>query len=103
MYVSLQKFYEMQKSSYIDDADRGFLDTYIKKLKESGDFSTFSEKQLLMLGTDFIFPALTISPWTVAVIVKYMMHYPNVMINVQKEIDSVVGRDRFITLDDRVK
>lgn len=72
-------------------------------MKENGEYSKFSEEQLYTVGNDFFFPSVTAAPWTVLSIIKYMMHYPNVMNKVQKEIDTVVGRDRLITLDDRVK
>ncbi|XP_068991148.1 probable cytochrome P450 304a1 isoform X1 [Neodiprion pinetum] len=98
----IKKRFGTNEASFIGDAERGFLDTCIKRLKDEEGFPTITEEQVLMLGTDLIFPALTANPWAVTIIIKYMMHHPHIMEKVQKQIDTVIGRDRLITLNDRV-
>ncbi|XP_068082183.1 probable cytochrome P450 304a1 [Anabrus simplex] len=60
-----------------------------------------SDDQLLLIAIDFFFPAATALSTTITQVIIYMMHYPEVCRKVQMELDSVVGRNKLPTLDDR--
>ncbi|XP_012251817.2 probable cytochrome P450 304a1 [Athalia rosae] len=90
------------QESFISEAERGFVDVCIKRMKAAEGSFQLTEEEILMVGTDFIFPALTANPWAVTNFIKHMMHYPDILQKVQKEIDTVVGRDRLVTLNDRM-
>lgn len=86
----------------LDRTQDGFIQTYLRKIKElNGKNVTFSEEQLIMIVVDFVFPALSAVPSVITHAIKYMMHYPNEMKRVQKEIDDIVGRERLPVWDDR--
>lgn len=79
--------------------DRGLVDRYLKQLDETKD--TFSKKQLIMTLLDFMFPAMSALPSVTVHTIKLVMHNHEVMRNVQKEIDDVVGTGRLVTWEDR--
>ncbi|XP_068081913.1 probable cytochrome P450 304a1 [Anabrus simplex] len=104
----LQKFMreliEEHKTSYSEEYMRDFCDTYIRELKlqqASADITTFSDDQLLLTAIDFFFPAATAISTTLVQAIIYMMHYPEICSNVQKELDTVVGRNKLPSLNDR--
>ena len=63
----------------------------------------FLVEQLLVVGLDLILPILTTINATLGYAVHYLVRCPEVQKKVQQEIDSIVGRDRQPTLDDRPK
>ncbi|XP_043266373.1 probable cytochrome P450 304a1 [Venturia canescens] len=93
-----------KKSSHMEENEpEGFIDVYLNKLKQLEGKDGFSEKQLLIVCVDVIFPALSAVPSMLTHIIKLMMHHPEVMKKVQNEIDNVVGRDCLPELNDRHK
>ena len=61
------------------------------------------EEQLLFLGWDLLVSTATTLTATLTMYVMYMMHHPEVQRTIQNEIDTVVGRNRLPTLNDRPK
>jgi hypothetical protein len=61
------------------------------------------EEQLLFLGWDLLVSTATTLTATLTMYVTYMMHHPAVQRKIQNEIDTVVGRNRLPTLNDRPK
>uniref|UniRef100_A0A1I8NGG3 Cytochrome P450 n=1 Tax=Musca domestica TaxID=7370 RepID=A0A1I8NGG3_MUSDO len=103
-------FYEKMINHYIEtydeSADRNFVDLYIKEMKKAeeegkGDTTSFKHNQLVMAMIDFTFPAITNMGTTMAFLIQYLLHYPEVQKKIQNEIDNVVGSGRLPTLDDR--
>ncbi|XP_066586643.1 probable cytochrome P450 304a1 [Prorops nasuta] len=99
----IKEYIKLRSTTYMDDEERGFVDRYLKKLREEEAESTFTDEQLIMTIVDVMFPALSAVPSSVTHILKYTMHNPNVIKNVQEEIDRVVGTGRLITWDDKHK
>jgi len=54
-----------------------------------------------VIGTDFMFPAATTVSTTLNFAMVFLLKYPEVQSKMQQEMDTVVGRDRLPTLDDR--
>jgi len=63
----------------------------------------FPEEQLLFLGWDLLVSTATTLTATLTMYVIYMMNHPGVQRKIQKEMDTVVGRNRLPTLNDRPK
>ncbi|CAH2211472.1 jg22619 [Pararge aegeria aegeria] len=84
--------------------DRHFLDVYIKKWKEEETTvkkTTFSEHQLQLVCTDYMFPAATGVQSVLTFLLERILLQPEIQDKIHEEIDRVVGRDRLPTLDDR--
>ncbi|XP_068631064.1 probable cytochrome P450 304a1 [Battus philenor] len=90
-------------ATYNEGYDRHFLDKYIRKINEEKKLqkTTFSEDQLLLLCTDYMFPAASAVQAALTMLMERMLLNPAVQDKVHEEIDRVVGRDRMPTLDDR--
>jgi len=92
------------KATYSDDHARDFIDIYIKEMmkrEKTEEISSFSDEQLAVIGTDFMFPAATTVSTTLNFAMVFLLKYPEVQSKMQQEMDTVVGRDRLPTLDDR--
>lgn len=80
------------------------VDRYLKEIKNANvSSSTFTDEQLIMTLVDFIFPALSALPSVVVHAIKLAMHHPEILKNIQEEIDRVVGTGRLVTWEDRKK
>ncbi|CAL7939199.1 unnamed protein product [Xylocopa violacea] len=93
----------LERNRHADqDEDRGVLGRYLEEVKKNENVtSNFTEQQLIMTIVDIMFPSVSIVPSTIVTIIKLVMHHPEVMRNVQKEIDRVVGIGRLVTWNDR--
>ncbi|XP_014370851.2 probable cytochrome P450 304a1 [Papilio machaon] len=89
--------------TFNEDYDRHFLDMYIRKMNEEKKLNktTYSEDQLVLLCTDYMFPAASAVQALLTMLVDRLLLHPEVQDKVHEEIDRVVGRDRMPTLDDR--
>jgi len=54
-------------------------------------------------GTELLFPATTTVSSTLNFAMVFLLNYPEVQTKMQQEMDTVVGRDRLPTLDDRAR
>ncbi|XP_017793323.1 PREDICTED: probable cytochrome P450 304a1 [Habropoda laboriosa] len=92
----------VENRKYLDNEDRGLIDRYLKQIQEKSNVkSTFSDEQLLITLVDFMFPALSAMPSALVHAMKLVMHNPEVLKNIQEEIDRVVGSGRLVTWEDR--
>ncbi|CAG4991971.1 unnamed protein product [Parnassius apollo] len=85
--------------------DRHFLDVYIRKMKEEikqEERSTFSVEQLILVCTDYMFPAASAVESVLTMLIERLLLQPELQDKIHEEIDRVVGRDRLPTLDDRI-
>nr|CAD7263016.1 unnamed protein product [Timema shepardi] len=100
---------ERNKATYHEDDMRGFIDVFLKKMNENKNYdkpSTFTGKwrdQLLMIGIDMVFPTASTLPSMITFTVLLLTQHPEIQEKVQNEIDTVVGRHRLPSLDDRAK
>nr|CAD7569362.1 unnamed protein product [Timema californicum] len=63
----------------------------------------YPEDQLLMIGIDMVFPTASTLPSMITFTVLLLTQHPEIQEKVQNEIDTVVGRHRLPSLDDRAK
>lgn len=85
---------------------RSFIDLYIKEIKDSeaaGIKNGYMEDQLLMICTDFVFPALSAIETQIALLFMHLLYRRDICKKIQDEIEAVVGSGRLPGLDDRVK
>nr|CAD7419979.1 unnamed protein product [Timema poppensis] len=54
-----------------------------------------------MIGTDLTIATSAALPAIISFAIILLVHYPEIQIKAQKEIDDVVGRDRTPSLDDK--
>lgn len=97
---------DKQLRTYQDGHVRNFIDLYIKEIKEadiSGINRGYLYDQLLMISTDFVFPALSAIETTIAFLFKHLLCRQDIVERIQSEIDIVVGAGRLPELDDRIK
>ncbi|XP_049788059.1 farnesoate epoxidase-like isoform X2 [Schistocerca cancellata] len=83
-----------------EDNPRDFIDVYLREMKNSGD-PTFTEDGLAAIIFDLFAAGSDTVSNTLAFAIMYMILYPEVQEKVQKELDTVVGHSRRISLEDR--
>ncbi|XP_034236818.1 probable cytochrome P450 304a1 isoform X1 [Thrips palmi] len=91
---------EKEKGSFDENALRGFVDVFLAEMHKRPD-SHFTDKQLVMVLVDYLFPVSTVPPVTVAMALSYLAQHPDKQDAAHREIVAVVGRGRLPTLDDR--
>jgi hypothetical protein len=75
---------------------------YFTEFLESIDYS-LPEQQLHVLGFDFLSAVSTTVTTTLNFAMAFLINYPEMQIKMQQELDTVVGRYRLPTLDDRTR
>lgn len=82
---------------------RDFVDAYLvqlKKTQDEGKNTYFSDEQLVQVMGDIFSAGLETVTSVLDWAVLFMVCYPNVQARAQKELDTVIGRDRLPSLDD---
>ncbi|KAG8228077.1 hypothetical protein J437_LFUL009049, partial [Ladona fulva] len=93
---------EDHKKTKTDGEPRDFIDTYLDEMKRrEGDESYFSEVQLLAICDDLFTAGTETTSYTLAFGVIFLLHHPDVQAKMHEELDRVIGKDRFPTLDDK--
>ncbi|XP_023163520.2 probable cytochrome P450 304a1 [Drosophila hydei] len=104
IYKFFADFVDRHIETYDESCERNFLDLYIAEMKkELPEEYGFNREQFIMGLVDFSLPAFTGLGVQLAMIVQYLMIYPEVAKRIQHEIDEVVGSGRLPTLEDRDK
>ncbi|XP_043912488.1 steroid 17-alpha-hydroxylase/17,20 lyase [Protopterus annectens] len=102
----LQK-YEEHKKNYCDESVRDLIDALLRaksNIKGNSSFTqdtSLDDDHLLMTVGD-VFGAgvettTTVLKWTIL----YLLHFPEVQKNIQKELDAVIGQERYPKISDR--
>ncbi|XP_055609285.1 methyl farnesoate epoxidase-like [Uranotaenia lowii] len=78
-----------------------FISEYLQELRKPNLHKSFSNDQLLCLCLDLFQAGSETTSNTLGFGIAYMLHHPEVMANIHRELDSVVGRYRLPLLDDR--
>ncbi|KAG8228076.1 hypothetical protein J437_LFUL009048 [Ladona fulva] len=107
---------EEHKKTKSDGEPRDFIDTYLDEMKKrdgeasyfSGLYEKFSfknvwssEGQLIAICDDLFGAGTETTSYTLAFGVLFLLHHPDVQAKIHEELDRVIGRDRFPTLDDK--
>ncbi|XP_072047419.1 cytochrome P450 2J4-like [Amphiura filiformis] len=83
---------------------RDYIDVYLKEMQiknNQGTRTHFSDIELLAVVNDFFIAGTETTSTTLRWALLYMLKYPDVQKRVNREIDSVVGRDRLPNLSDK--
>ncbi|XP_049770450.1 probable cytochrome P450 304a1 [Schistocerca cancellata] len=99
----VKQTFDEQLATYSEEHTRHFLDVCIKEMKKDAADQglPFDIGQVIATGTDLLLPSLTVTTTALAEAVRCLVLHPEVQTKVHLEIDSVVGRGRLPTLDDR--
>lgn len=60
----------------------------------------FSDRDMILFGFGFLFGGIPVTH-ALAWSFLYLVHHPDVVSNMQKEIDNIIGKSRLPTMDDR--
>lgn len=88
---------EEHRQTLCPDNIRDFVDAYLvqhDRVKESGQKSFFSEKQLIQVMNDIFSAGLENVTSTIEWAVLFLMLNPSIQQKIQEEIDSVIGGER---------
>ncbi|XP_043535724.1 cytochrome P450 2D17-like isoform X1 [Chiloscyllium plagiosum] len=101
----LQDFIQQHKVSLDAERIRDFIDAYLLEMEKERNFpgSCLTDGNLLYNIYDLFLAGTESTMTTLRWALLYMMAYPDVQENCQKEIDEVIGSSRDPSLDDRPK
>ncbi|KPM09295.1 8-oxo-dGDP phosphatase NUDT18 [Sarcoptes scabiei] len=94
---------EEHRNTLDEENVRDFVDAYLvqhDRIKESGQQSFFSEKQLIQVMNDIFSAGLENVTSTIEWSVLFLMLNPNIQRKIQQEIDEVIGNEREPQLTD---
>ncbi|KAF5272510.1 hypothetical protein FQA39_LY18788 [Lamprigera yunnana] len=81
---------------------RDLIDAFLQKMNISTADDSFTDEQLLSLCLDLFMAGSETTSNTLSFAMLYMVKYADVQRRVQKEIDNVVGRNRWPTMQDKM-
>ncbi|GAB0087452.1 Cytochrome P450 [Sergentomyia squamirostris] len=106
IYKFVKSIVDKHMETFDENHERNFIDLYIQQIKEQERNGVkdpfFRYEQLILVCVDFIFPAITVVPATLALLFQRLLLQPEILKKMQKEIDEVVGSGRLPELDDRI-
>lgn len=84
---------------------RDFMDVFLRQMEaeNAGENSTFTEEGLIILCLDLFSAGAESVSNTLGFCLLYMVLHPRVQEGVQKELDTVIGRSRRPSLEDRAR
>ncbi|XP_028278679.1 steroid 17-alpha-hydroxylase/17,20 lyase [Parambassis ranga] len=106
----LQKKYAEHKADYSDHVQRDLLDALLRAKRSAENNNTaginaesvgLSEDHVLMTVGDIFGAGVETTTTVLKWAIIYLIHYPQVQMNIQDELDSKVGRHRSPQLSDR--
>ncbi|XP_071490170.1 cytochrome P450 2J6-like [Diadema antillarum] len=98
----IKRIVEAHRKDIDWDNPRDFIDIYLKRMKESeGKGTSFDDDNLVSGIIDLFIAGTETTSTSLKWAIMFMMTHQDVQSRVQKELDQVVGRDRFPRLDDR--
>lgn len=100
----LNRELKYHKETHNPNEPRDFMDVYLNVLKSSEQIpESFSEQQLMALCLDMFMAGSETTTKTLGFCFLYLIIYPDVQKKAQEEIDTVIGKHRPPSLDDRPK
>lgn len=110
IHAFVRKEVETHKKTFSPtDEPRDLIDAYLKVLYSGDEHNdgkideSFSELQLLAVCLDMFMAGTETTNKTTNFLFLHLVRNPDIQKKARKEIDTVVGRSRLPTLDDRVK
>ncbi|XP_069701115.1 methyl farnesoate epoxidase-like isoform X2 [Periplaneta americana] len=103
MWGFLKETIEEHRSTFSRDCARDLIDSFIEEMESRNGKAglMFNDLQLVSLCLDLFMAGSETTSNTLGFAVMYMLLHPDVQSRAQAELDSVVGRDRQPTLQDR--
>ncbi|EFA01264.1 cytochrome P450 15A1 [Tribolium castaneum] len=102
MWEFLQETISEHRKTLCSSHARDLIDAFLQKMDIQSD-SSFTDDQLMSLCLDLFMAGSETTSNTLGFSVVYMLQFPEVQKKVQDEMDEVVGRNRWPTLQDRIK
>ncbi|XP_047117904.1 probable cytochrome P450 304a1 [Schistocerca piceifrons] len=99
-----EQMVDEHKNTLCDDDMRDFIDVYLKEMmkkQKTEEPTFFSTEQLVVTMMDFLIPTTTSLAVALTWYLMCVAHHPRVLRRIHQELDSVVGRGRLPSLDDR--
>jgi cytochrome P450 len=84
-----------------NDEPRDLMDVYLQVLQTPDKKESFTEQQLLAVCLDMFVAGSETTTKTMGFAFLYLIREPEIQRKLQQEIDTVIGRERLPTLDDR--
>lgn len=105
---NIGKFFKRKVSEHIESHNQNdtkdFIDVYIKEIKQMEknniQDSAFTAYEATCVSQDLFFGGSDTTSLTLYWGFLYLLHYPEVLENVQEEIDDVIGRSRLPSMRD---
>nr|WGW06502.1 CYP15A1 [Blattella germanica] len=103
MWNFFKEMIEDHRRTFSPECTRDLIDSFLQEMEvtKSHSNSSFQDLQLVSLSLDLFMAGSETTSNTLGFAMLYMLLYPDVQIQVQEELDKVVGRDRQPTLQDR--
>lgn len=98
----LEETVDEHKKSICPNHARDLIDAFLQNMNMKKD-ETFTNEQLLSLCLDMFMAGAETTSNTLGYAMLYMLLYPDKQAKVQKELDEVVGRNRWPKLEDRIR
>lgn len=108
MHIRIWKFLntELDKHKKLfntENEDRDFMDVYIRKIRTESKKTNFTDGQLLAICMDMFMAGTETTTKSMGFAFLHLVREQKVQKKAQQEIDTVIGRDRLPTLDDRAQ
>ena len=108
LHNDLYKFISLEvenhrKTFNINDEPRDLMDVYLGMLESPDRKPSFTDKQLLAVCLDMFVAGSETTTKTLGFALLYLIRNPDIQKKLQEEIDEVIGRERYPTLEDRVR
>ncbi|XP_043512841.1 probable cytochrome P450 303a1 [Frieseomelitta varia] len=94
---------DSHKATFAPGSPRDLMDVYLTVLNSKDYSNTFSESQLLAICMDLFMAGSETTSKALSFCFLYLVLFPKVQRKAQEEIDTIIGRNRLPTLDDRTR
>jgi len=104
----LERIIKDHESNVNEDNPRDFIEAYLSEISKTTDpdssfFGSYGRKNLLETQVDLLLAGAETTSTTLTWAMLYIIRNPDVQAKVQKELDSVIGRDCLPLYSDRLK
>ncbi|XP_056000121.1 cytochrome P450 2C11-like [Ostrea edulis] len=102
----LNNILDEHRSTFDENNIRDFIDCFLQEQKKhngSSENNTFTDKQLLVMISEFFAAGMETTSTAIRWGILFLMHNPEVQSRMRKEINSVITSGRFPTLEDKLE
>uniref|UniRef100_A0A182WIH0 Cytochrome P450 n=1 Tax=Anopheles minimus TaxID=112268 RepID=A0A182WIH0_9DIPT len=91
----------IRKNPHCPNRRDSLISAFLVEMSRAQHHSSFTDSQLVSLCLDLFQASIETISSVLGFAFQYMLHYPDVMQKVQRELDAIVGPDRLPTANDR--